>query len=250
VIAVTGWLLLVSIAAFACKGHREPPPVRIDGGHSEVPQADAAPVAPTDAFAPLRRVGAEWRYEVQARRKQELEPLAGVTAVLRVADVAVQPGHAVVTLTGRMDPSAAQAPPALVRELEQPMRFMLLPDGLVQLLPPPQKPSVEHAAASLADREVRDGDIMLPSRYVDGWRIRFAAKDASGEAQLLRSHRMSSGRDVEVWTLAWESEVAVPPLRKRPWKWRKIRYQVAYSPEVGFITLDGLGADFVLTLRE
>jgi hypothetical protein len=243
-------LLLVMVAAVGC-GDRGTPERRAPADAAPAPRSDAAPPAGPDAFAPLRRLGAEWRYEVQARRKDKLEPLAGVTVVLRVADVAVKPDHALVTLAGRIEPPSAHAPAELAIQLAQPMRFMLLADGLVELLPPVHgESSVEHAAASLADREVRDGDIMLPARYRDGWAIQFAAKDAHGEAPLLRSRRSLGGRDVEIWTLAWQSEIAAPPLRKRPWKWQKIRYQVAYSPEVGFVTLDSLGADFVLTLRD
>jgi len=246
--AIGRLVLAGAIAAVACKDRRTAERVAASDA-APTPSSDAAPAAMPDAFAPLRKLGAEWRYDVEVRRGEKLEPLSGVSVVLRVAGVSVESDHALVTLVGRVDPPAA--PPALVRQLAQPLRFMLLPDGLVELLPATfGESTVEHAAASLADREVRDGDIMLPSRFVDGWRISFAAKDANGEARLLRSRRTLGGRDVEVWTLAWQSEVAVPPLRKRPWKWQKIRYQVAYSPEVGFLTLDSLGGDFVLTLHE
>src|SRR6185503_15368267 len=97
------------------------------------PSSDAAPAAMPDAFAPLRKLGAEWRYDVEVRRGEKLEPLSGVSVVLRVAGVSVESDHALVTLVGRVDPPAA--PPALVRQLAQPLRFMLLPDGLVELLP-------------------------------------------------------------------------------------------------------------------
>lgn len=244
------WLPLVVAAAAGCKDKGTPARAE-PADAAAVPRSDAAPAAAPDAFAPLRTLGAEWRYDVQRRRNDTLEKMAGVTVVLRVADVAIQKDHTLATLAARVEAPAAQPAPELQRQLAQPLRFMLLPDGLVELLPATfGESTVEHAAASLADREVRDGDIMLPSRFVDGWRISFAAKDANGEARLLRSRRTLGGRDVEVWTLAWQSEVAVPPLRKRPWKWQKIRYQVAYSPEVGFLTLDSLGGDFVLTLHE
>jgi hypothetical protein len=242
-------LLLVTVAAVGCRD--KSPDRAAPADAAPAPRSDAAPPARPDAFRPLRRLGAEWRYDVQARRKDRLQPLAGVTVVLRVADVAARTDHTVVTLVGRIEPPSPRAPAELARQVAEPMRFMLLPDGLVELLPPAHgEASVEHATASLADREIRDGDIMLPARYADGWSISFADKDANGEARLQRSQRRLGGRDVELWTLAWQSEVAVPPLGKRPWKWQKIRYQVAYSPEVGFVTLDSLGGDFVLTLRD